>query len=62
MRNTLGYTGSVRRWNNAAIYCYKRGCNCNGCQITDIIKNLESVKKCQMKATVLELVRRFGIP
>lgn len=59
MYNSLGRTGSLERWSTDAVNCYKRGCICEGCPIRKIVKSLE---KCQMKASVLELVKRYGIP
>ena len=59
MYNLLGSIGSVRYWTTDAINCYKRGCICEGCPIREMIKSLS---RCQMKATVLELVRIHGIP
>jgi hypothetical protein len=56
----LGKATSVRRWTQTAIDCYKRGCVCSGCFYYDFFK--ESPQKCQMKATVLELVRVLGRP
>lgn len=43
-------------WTQAAKDCYARGCNCRGC----LMQDLET--KCNMKAAVLELVRKFGAP
>ena len=59
MYNSLGRTGSVEYWTTDAINCYKRGCVCMGCPIREIV---HSFSKCQMKASVLELVRIHGIP
>ena len=59
MYNSLGRTGSVRYWTTDAVNCYKRGCVCEGCPIKRLVKSLY---KCQMKASVLELVRIHGIP
>ncbi|OGI18462.1 MAG: hypothetical protein A2287_05490 [Candidatus Melainabacteria bacterium RIFOXYA12_FULL_32_12] len=56
----LGRTTSVRRWTQTAVDCYKRGCVCSGCFYSDFFK--ESPQRCQMKATVLELVRVLGRP
>ena len=56
----LGRATSVRRWTQTAIDCYKRGCVCSGCFYSDFFK--ASPHKCQMKATVLELVRVLGRP
>ena len=59
MYNSLGRTGSVRYWTIDAINCYNRGCICKDCPILNLVN---SIGKCQMKATVLELVRIHGIP
>jgi len=56
----FGRATAVRRWTQTAIECYKRGCNCEGCFYTDFFNN--SSQKCQMKASVLELVRVLGKP
>jgi len=56
----LGRGVSVRRWTNTAIECYKRGCVCNGCFYNDFFN--QPSQKCQMKASVLELVRVLGKP
>lgn len=49
---------SLRRWSESAIECYNRGCSCNGCPIQNIITS----GKCQMKISVLKLVKKFGAP
>jgi len=56
----MGRAVAVRRWTNTAIECYKRGCNCEGCFYKDFFSG--SSQKCQMKASVLELVRVIGTP
>jgi len=56
----LGRVASVRRWTKAAMDCYQRGCVCNGCFYSEFFSG--SPQRCQMKATVLELVRVLGIP
>jgi hypothetical protein len=56
----LGRVASVRRWTKAAVDCYQRGCVCQGCYYSDFFRG--SPQRCQMKATVLELVRVLGIP
>ena len=53
-------TTTVRRWTQAAIECYQRGCRCSGCFYNDFFAG--SSQKCQMKYTVLELVRTIGRP
>lgn len=55
----FGKTTVQRRWTIAAIDCYKRGCNCQGCFYNNF---LSGNAKCQMKAAVLELVRVLGRP
>ena len=56
----LGRVASVRRWTKAAVDCYQRGCVCTNCYYSEFFKG--SPQKCQMKATVLELVRVLGLP
>ena len=56
----MGRAVTVRRWNNAALECYKRGCVCEGCFYADFFEG--SSQRCQMKASVLELVRVLGKP
>ncbi len=56
----LGRVASVRRWTKAAIDCYERGCVCENCYYSEFFK--DSPQRCQMKATVLELVRVLGLP
>ena len=56
----MGRAVAVRRWTPTALDCYKRGCNCEGCFYRDFFSG--SSQKCQMKASVLELVRVLGTP
>ena len=56
----MGRAVAVRRWTPTALECYKRGCNCEGCFYRDFLSG--SSQKCQMKASVLELVRVIGTP
>ena len=51
---------SVRRWTTTAIECFKRGCNCEGCFYKLLLGTGKD--RCQMKASVLELVRKLGKP
>lgn len=53
-------TVSVRRWTQTAIDCYKRGCMCEGCFYKSFFK--DSSQNCQMKSSVIELVRVLGKP
>lgn len=48
-----------KRWSKSAIECYDRGCKCKGCNYEHYFL---SQQKCQMKYTVLELVRELGAP
>lgn len=45
------------RWTDGAIFCYKRGCRCEGCYVAEL-----GSFKCVMKRTVIELVRKYGAP
>ena len=56
----MGRAVAVRRWTTTALECSKRGCNCEGCFYRDFFS--ASSQKCQMKASVLELVRVIGAP
>ena len=69
----MGTAVAPRRWTVAAVQCYLRGCNCKDCYYADFFEqdkflkkyskvDLETRKTCQMKASVLELVRVFDIP
>jgi len=46
-----------KEWTQSSIYCYKIGCNCQKCDIYEIMET-----KCQMKRVVLELVKLYGPP
>ena len=56
----MGRAVAVRRWTPTALECYKRGCNCGGCFYQEFFRG--TTQKCQMKASVLELVRVIGTP
>jgi hypothetical protein len=56
----MGRAVAVRRWTETAVECYKRGCNCECCFYQKFFSG--SPQKCQMKASVLELVRTIGTP
>lgn len=47
----------AKRWTQAAVDCYKLGCNCSKCNIPLIMET-----KCQMKRTVITLVKLYGRP
>ncbi len=49
----------VRRWTISAIECWKRGGVCRGCIYEDFFKSL---KRCRMKSTIIELVKKIGPP
>ena len=44
-------------WTYDAICCYKRGCVCRNCPMSNLIG-----KQCQLKGLVIELVRVIGRP
>lgn len=44
-------------WTEGSKFCYRRGCNCQGCYVKDIVET-----HCLMKHTVMELVKKFGAP
>lgn len=44
-------------WTESSIFCYKRGCNCQGCYVKDLLES-----RCLMKRAVFALVRKFGKP
>ena len=50
-----------KNWPPTAIDCYSIGCTCSKCNIYKIYF-AKSEGKCRMKDTVIELVRRLGIP
>ncbi len=45
------------RWTQGAIDCYNRKCVCRNCHVKSLIAD-----GCKMKAAVLYLVSKFGIP
>jgi len=49
-----------RRWSKQAIDCYSRGCRCAGCDLSHF--EFHSIKRCELKYTVIELVRQLGRP
>lgn len=48
------------KWTFTAIQCYKRGCNCKGCYISETYSSLSS--HCSMKYCVRKLIRKYGLP
>lgn len=46
-----------RHWTKDATDCYNRHCICAGCFYNEFFKG-----KCEMKNTVLEMVRHIGTP
>ena len=53
----MGRAIAVKRWTPTALECYKRGCRCANCPMFNILGD-----RCQMKVSVVNLVRRFGAP
>ncbi len=65
---TMGYRYNVscsetnsKNWTQSAVECYQIGCNCSICGINKLYFT-GSNSKCMMKYTVIELVRKLGIP
>ena len=50
-----------KKWTPTAIDCYKLGCCCSKCNIYKLYF-YKSAYKCKMKDTVIELVRKVGVP
>ena len=53
----LSKVPDVRRWTYEAYLCYERHGVCAGCINKSIMET-----PCQMKLTVIALVREFGVP
>ena len=50
-----------KNWTPTAIDCFSIGCICSKCNLYKLyFKN--NIFKCQMKQTVIELVRKYGKP
>lgn len=55
----------VNQWTEIALNCLKRNCHCKGCFYNDFFKRSVSEGanyKCNMKQSVLKLVRKYGMP
>ena len=52
---------SADGWTPTAVECYQLGCRCSKCIINNVYF-AESSFKCKMKETVIELVRKYGVP
>jgi len=52
---------SANEWTPTAIECYEIGCRCSECNINNIYFKGSSFS-CKMKETVIELVRKYGVP
>lgn len=48
-------------WTPTAVDCYKLGCRYSQCNLYKAYFK-DSIFKCKMKETVIELVRKLGIP
>lgn len=56
MRSNWGIN-SESKWTESSMFCYRRGCNCEGCYIKDVLET-----HCFMKKAVLALVKKYGAP
>ena len=50
-----------KSWTPTAVDCYTIGCSCSRCNLYKLYF-FQSGIRCRMKDTVIELVRRLGIP
>ncbi len=50
-----------KNWTPTAIDCYKLGCRCSKCNLYKIYF-FRTNNTCKMKETVIELVRKQGVP
>lgn len=57
-KNDLGKYVNAKYWSDIMIECYEKGCVCRNCAYSPYFVE----DKCQVKATVLEAVRKFGKP
>lgn len=50
-----------KQWTRTAVDCYKLGCICSKCTLYEVFFSKKKFK-CKMKETVIELVRKLGVP
>ena len=57
--NALGFylSSNLSHWSKSAIECYKDNLMCSLCSLPEDLK-----PKCKMKATVIELYKKYGKP
>ena len=48
-------------WTESAKYCYKIGCTCSRCIYPNTLETIRP-DNCRMKAVVLGLIKKYGIP
>lgn len=58
MKYYSNYNAYAHKWTESSIFCYKRGCRCEGCYMRELVTS----DVCRMKGAVIELVRKFGAP
>lgn len=46
-------------WSKLQYQCYARGCNCHGCPMITMI---ESAPRCQVKYSILNFIKQYGLP
>ena len=51
-----------QRWTIGAIQCYKRGCNCSGCFLSETYYETLGHGRCSMKIAVRKLIKKCGLP
>lgn len=50
-----------KKWNQTAIDCFNKKCNCSICHLNKIYFEVRNIK-CQMKYYVIEMLKLFGKP
>lgn len=50
-----------KTWTLSALECYQIGCKCSICNLYKLFFSKRGTK-CKMKETVIELVRKCGVP
>ena len=57
IENDLEKIVKAKTWTRQAVFCHSINCDCSKCDIFEEFKS-----KCQMRVSLLELIRRLGLP
>ena len=52
---------NAQNWTQSAVDCFSIGCSCSRCFLYSVYFSKRDYK-CRMKESVIELVRKFGVP